>query len=131
MNTPFDTARGEIVFPTSTPVQFDPVAAHEAVDRIMACEPEQLYLTHYSRVRNLDRLAAEMHAGIDAYVAMARAHANDANRIAAMQDSLFAYYEERLGDHGYNGDEETIRSVLSIDIDLNAQGLDVWLERGN
>jgi glyoxylase-like metal-dependent hydrolase (beta-lactamase superfamily II) len=46
-----DTEQGEIVFPTSTPVQFDPVEAHVSVDRIMTCKPEQLYLTHYSRVR--------------------------------------------------------------------------------
>lgn len=126
-----DTARGEIVFPTSTPVQFDPAEAHKAVDRIMACEPEQLYLTHYSRVRNLHRLAAEMHEGIDAYVSMAREHAHDENRTESLQRSLFEYYAARLADHGYGGDQETMRSVLGIDIDLNAQGLEVWLERGN
>ena len=58
-----DTDKGEIVFPTTTPVQFDPVEAHKAVDRIMACDPEQVYLTHYSRVQNLDSLAAQMHDG--------------------------------------------------------------------
>lgn len=125
-----DTARGEIVFPTTTPVQFDPVEAHKAVDRIMACEPEQLYLTHYSRVRNLERLAGEMHSGIDAYVAIAQEHAADENRIEVLQRALFDYYAERLAEHGYGGDDEALRSVLEIDIDLNAQGLEVWLERG-
>jgi glyoxylase-like metal-dependent hydrolase (beta-lactamase superfamily II) len=60
-----DSDNGEIVFPTSTPVQFNPVEAHKSVDRIMACEPEHVFLTHYSKVGNLDRLAAEMHEGID------------------------------------------------------------------
>jgi glyoxylase-like metal-dependent hydrolase (beta-lactamase superfamily II) len=124
-----DSAKGEIVFPTSTPVQFDPDEAHKSVDRIMACEPEQLFLTHYSRVGNLQRLATEMHNGIDAYVAAARQHENDDDRPAALRESLFEYYVERLEDHGYSGDREMIQSIMSIDVELNAQGLEVWLER--
>lgn len=125
----FDTDKGEIVFPTSTPVQFDPVEAHKSVDRIMSCEPEQLYLTHYSRVGHVDRLAGQMHAGIDAYVRIAEACEHQDDRPAKLRDSLFAYYEGQLQEHGYTGDAAAIRSVMSIDIDLNAQGLEVWLER--
>jgi glyoxylase-like metal-dependent hydrolase (beta-lactamase superfamily II) len=125
-----DTEHGEIVFPTSTPVQFDPAEAHIAVDRIMACEPEQLFLTHYSRVGDVQRLASQMHAGIDAYVAIARQHEHDDNQAAALRESLQDYYAEQLEEHGYGGDRETMREVLGIDIDLNAQGLEVWLKRG-
>jgi glyoxylase-like metal-dependent hydrolase (beta-lactamase superfamily II) len=124
-----DTDRGEIVFPTSTPVQFDPDEAHISVDRIMGCEPEQLYLTHYSRVRNLDRLASQMHAGIDAYVAIANQHEHDDNRLEGLRESLFEYYVEQLDEHGYDGGREEAAAVLSIDVELNAQGLDVWLQR--
>ena len=124
-----DTASGAIVFPTTTPVHFDPVEAHRAVDRIMACEPEQVYLTHYSRVRGLDRLAAEMHSGIDAYVSIALEHQADADRGEALRRELFEYYVRRLRAHGYAGDREAIASTLSIDIPLNAQGLEVWLDR--
>jgi len=124
-----DTDKGEIVFPTTTPVQFDPVEAHKAVDRIMACDPEQVYLTHYSRVQNLDSLAAQMHDAIDAYVRMAREHEHDDNRPAALRASLLDYYEQRLSEHGYAGNRDSIQSVLGADADLNAQGLEVWLDR--
>jgi hypothetical protein len=124
-----DTAAGEIVFPTTTPVHFDPPEAHKAVDRIMACEPQQLYLTHYSRVRNLDRLAGEMHEGIDAYVALAREHQADPKRSEIMQASMFEYFVRKLTDHGYRGDREMMRSTLEIDLDLNVQGLEVWLNK--
>ena len=124
-----DTVNGEIAFPTSTPVQFDPVEAHVSVDRIMACEPQQLYLTHYSRVRNLERLAGQMHDGIDAYVAIANEHEGDEDRSQALRRSLFEYYVEQLDEHGYQGDHEQVAAVMSIDVELNAQGLEVWLER--
>jgi glyoxylase-like metal-dependent hydrolase (beta-lactamase superfamily II) len=124
-----DTDQGEIVFPTSTPVQFDPVEAHRSVDRIMGCEPEQLYLTHYSRVRNLDRLAGQMHSGIDAYVEMAERVEHDDNRTEKLREMLLEYYMDRLDDHGYAGGRDAVSSVMGIDVRLNAQGLEVWLER--
>jgi Cft2 family RNA processing exonuclease len=124
-----DSDNGEIVFPTSTPVQFNPVEAHKSVDRIMACEPEHVFLTHYSKVGNLDRLAAEMHEGIDTYVALARQHEDDDDRSAALRESLFEYYVDRLDAHGYSGDREMIQAIMGIDIELNAQGLEFWLEK--
>lgn len=124
-----DTDKGEIVFPTSTPVQFDPAEAHKSVDRIMGCEPEQLYLTHYSRVRNLDRLTGQMHRGIDAYVAIAEEHEHDDNRSANIRDGLTEYYAVQLADHGYTGGREEMLEVMSIDIELNAQGLEFWLNK--
>ncbi len=124
-----DTVNGEFIYPTTTPASFDPEEAHKSVDRIMACEPEQLYLTHYSRVRDLDRLAADMHAGIDAYVAIALEHQDKEDRGAAIQDAMDDYLSTRLIEHGYKGDRDAIWSVLEIDIVLNAQGLVSWLQR--
>lgn len=124
-----DTAAGEFIFPTSTPVQFDPAEAHKSIDRIMACEPTQLYLTHYSRVRNVNRLAADMHKGIDDYVAMAIRHADDSNRSEALNTSMFKYLSGRLAQHGFDGDRNAMWSVLQFDVTLNTQGLEVWLDR--
>ena len=124
-----DTVNGEFIYPTTTPASFDPEEAHKSVDRIMACNPEQLYLTHYSRVRELDRLAADMHAGIDAYVAMALDNKEAPDRGAAIQDAMDDYLSTRLIEHGFKGDRDAIWSVLEIDIVLNSQGLVSWLQR--
>ena len=125
----FDTAAGEIVFPTTTPVQFDPEQAHQAVDRILGCEPEWLYLTHYSRVGDPARLAGQMHEGLDAYVALALEHRDDEDRTVSIETGMLEYYEERLRRHGFGGGREVIGSVLATDVVLNTQGLEVWLER--
>ena len=124
-----DTENGEFIYPTTTPASFDPEEAHKSVDRIMACNPEQLYLTHYSRVRELDRLAADMHVGIDAYVAMALDNKEAPDRGAAIQDAMDDYLSTRLIGHGFKGDRDAIWSVLEIDIVLNSQGLVSWLQR--
>ena len=124
-----DTANGEFIYPTTTPASFDPDEAHKAVDRIMACKPRYLYLTHYSRITELDRHAAQMHTDIDAYVDIAMRHKDDEDRDARIQDALDDYLSGRLIKHGFKGDRDAIWSVLSIDIELNAQGLVAWLER--
>ena len=124
-----DTAAGEFIFPTSTPASFDPAEAHKSVDRIMACNPERLYLTHYSRVTDLARLAADMHAGIDAYVEIALAQRDNDDPLSAMQSAMYDYLSTRLIAHGYKGDDSAMRSVLEIDVVLNAQGLVSWLQR--
>jgi hypothetical protein len=124
-----DTINGEFIFPTTTPASFDPDEAHKSVDRIMACDPMQLYLTHYSRVRELDRLADDMHRGIGAYVELALANKDSPDRAARIQGAMDEHLSTRLVNHGFQGDRDAIWSALEIDIVLNAQGLVSWLER--
>ena len=124
-----DTAAGEMIFPTSTPTHFDPDAAHVSVDRIMGCKPKQLYLTHYSRVRDLDRLAADMHAGIDAYASMAIENKDADDLQAAIEPSMSDYLTARARAHGYKGDNAALQSILEIDVRLNTMGLISWLQR--
>jgi glyoxylase-like metal-dependent hydrolase (beta-lactamase superfamily II) len=125
----FDTAAGAFIFPTSTPTHFDPDAAHVSVDRIMACKPKQLYLTHYSRVRDLKRLAKDMHAGIDAYSEMALANKDADDLYEAILPPMSEYLKTGARDHGFHGDDDALHSVLEIDIVLNTQGLVSWLQR--
>ncbi len=124
-----DTAAGEFIYPSSTPPHFDPPEAHKSIDRIMALEPSQLYLTHYSRVCDLDRLAGDMHECVDSYVAIADECRDDPNRFEAMKTGMFDYLSGRLAKHGFKGDRDAMWSALEIDVILNAQGLDAWLKR--
>lgn len=124
-----DTAKGEFIYPTSTPASFDPCEAHKSVDRIMACDPEQVYLTHYSRVSDLDRLAGDMHAGIDAYEQMALDCRNADDRDDALQAAMYEYLSTRIIEHGFKGDSDALRSIVQVDVTLNAAGLVAWLDR--
>lgn len=124
-----DTVAGEFIFPTTTPVHFDPPEAHKAVDRIMAQDPERLYLTHYSQVTDLPRLATDMHRGIDDFVSIATTHANADDRYKAISAELEKYLSTRALEHGFGGDMERLKEILSIDVNLNTQGLEVWLDR--
>lgn len=123
-----DTAKGEFIYPTTTPIHFDPPEAHKAIDRIMNLQPAQLFLTHYSRVRDLQRLAVDMHRRIDDFVDLARRHAGDAERTKNMHKSLNEYFAGELDAHGYEGSAGEMRAIVEIDVMLNTMGLEYWLD---
>lgn len=123
-----DTVKGEFIYPTTTPVHFDPPEAHKAVDRIMGLGPSALYLTHYSRVTDLTRLAVDMHERIDDFVALARKHANDDERTAELQDAMLTYLLHKLREHGHPGGDHELQEILLPDVVLNTMGLEFWLE---
>jgi hypothetical protein len=124
-----DTENGEFIFPTTTPTSFDPEQAHIAVDRIMACNPDKLYLTHYSRVTDVERLAADMHARIDDFASLALAHKDDEDRGEQIRQAVDDYLAAQLIGHGFRDGRGATASLLKNDVTLNAQGLVSWLER--
>lgn len=119
----------EFVFPTTSPVQFDPEAAHASIDRLMALHPEQAFLTHYGRISNLSHHAGQMHGLIDAFVALARQAENAPARSDAIAQSLRILLMKRLTTHGCTLPTDDILALLKTDIRLNAQGLDIWLKQ--
>ena len=125
----FDTDKGAFILPTSTPVQFEPEALHASIDRMLGFKPQQMFLTHYSRVTDVERLARDLHEQIDAMVTIARSHASKADRHARIMEDLAQLYIARARDHGCIFDDARIRDLLVMDIELNAQGLEVWLDR--
>ena len=125
----FDTARGAFIFPTTTPVQFDPEALHASIDRIVRHRPKQLFLTHYGRVTDVPRLAADMHEMIAAFVVLAeRNRAAGTARRQALIDAQARLLWPRLQAHGTRLARAQALAILQDDLVLNAQGLEVWLD---
>ena len=124
-----DTAAGEFGFATTSPSQFDPEQLHASVERIVRMRPQAVYVTHYGRVREIERLGAALHADIDAFVRIAQDAGAPAGRAARIQPPLFEYLSRRLDAHGYGGDEALRHALLDLDVELNAAGLDAWLTR--
>jgi hypothetical protein len=111
-------------------VQFDPEAARRSIDRLMERSPQCMYVTHYGRIDDVPAMAAQLIEQLDAMVALARApHAGD--RHAALKAGLGALYRERWRAQGGRLDAARMDEVLAMDLELNAQGLGVWLDRAS
>ena len=124
----FDTAQGAWVLPTSTPVQFEPEALRRSIERLLASDPDWMYLTHFGRVGDVRRLAGLLIEQIDAMVALGLALKAAPGRHGALKAGLTALYRTQLLRHGVVEIDAGIAG-LALDIELNAQGLRIWLDR--
>ncbi|NKF22351.1 MBL fold metallo-hydrolase [Solimonas sp. C16B3] len=125
----FDSPAGAFVMPTTTPVQFEPDAWRQTLDRYLSFAPQRMFLTHYSVVEDVTRLANDLRAGLARYelIATELAHSQDRHERllrALTEDVLTAVHA-----HGSALGDAEIRAVLDADLELNAQGLGVWLDR--
>lgn len=127
-----ETHQGDkaFVFPATTPVQFDPVAMHASIERMLERQPEAMILTHYSRVTQVQRLAADLHRLIDASVEIAEAAANveGESRQRLIRAALETLLRREAAGEGWAVQGNAAVALYATDLDLNAQGLQSWLE---
>ncbi|MFI4982864.1 MAG: MBL fold metallo-hydrolase [Nevskiales bacterium] len=124
-----DGPMGPYLFPTTTPVQFEPEAWNLTLDRFLALDPAYVYLTHYGRVGNVQELAHRLRRGLVAYQQMARQHAGAPDRHAAIKGALMAHALRELQAMNAPLSERQARDLLAFDMELNTQGLEVWLDK--
>jgi glyoxylase-like metal-dependent hydrolase (beta-lactamase superfamily II) len=125
----FDTAQGAWIIPTSTPVQFNPDALRVSVQRLLAEAPACMYLTHYGRVTDVPRLGALLLSLLQQLSDLGRREQHTADRHQALKQGQLDLFCASLAAHGVTMDRQQIEHLLSIDLELNAQGLAVWLDR--
>lgn len=124
-----DSDQGAFVVPTSSPVQFDPEPLKHSIGRLLALQPQSVYLTHFGRVGDIPKLGADLVEQIDAMVEIGRQCDGRAHRHRCLVAALTELYVERAMAHGCRLDEAAVVRVLAMDIELNAQGLACWLDR--
>jgi hydroxyacylglutathione hydrolase len=125
-----DVAGRPSVFATTTPVHFDPPAMRTSLDRLLALQPKTAYLTHFSRVGEVARLAADLWRLVEAHAEIAR-FANwgePAERHARLVEALWQLLLEEKARQGWTLDDSALRALFADDLELNAQGLAVWLD---
>ena len=121
--------RGAFILPTTTPVQFEPEALLASIDRLIEYLPAAMLLTHYSRVTDIGRLAADLRRQIGELVAMGRAEDGKRDRAGRLRAGVEELFLGWVRDHGTPLPAARVRELLALDVELNAQGLEAWLDR--
>jgi glyoxylase-like metal-dependent hydrolase (beta-lactamase superfamily II) len=125
----FDVNGRAFIFPTTTPVHFDPEALCRSVDRLISYQPKSMFLTHYAEVTELDRLAREMKERVVAYADLGLRYRDALGRADKLRHGMFAMMSSWLDAHGYPRDDGERHRLLDDDVELNCQGIEVWLDR--
>lgn len=113
------------ILPATTPVQFDPNAMKNSIRRLLNLKPEAIYLTHFSRVEQVERLGADLLRRVDQVVAMTEALQRMGE---GRKEALSACLLRAILDEAPALDPARIAKILATDLDLNAQGLLWWLD---
>ena len=119
----------QFVFPTTTPVQFDPPALHRSLELLLDYSPAAIYVTHYSQVRDVPRLAADLHRLIDAHVKLAlREKGAGVERHQRLVNGVTDILLDEARRYNWRIGREEMLNIFAMDIELNAQGLGSWLD---
>jgi hypothetical protein len=87
-----------------------------------------MYLTHYGRVDEVQRLAARMIEGIDTLVEFAERYKDDIIRRQKIETAITDWLLEGLVNHGVSLAQVRCLELLQTDIVLNTQGIEFWLD---
>jgi glyoxylase-like metal-dependent hydrolase (beta-lactamase superfamily II) len=124
-----DSPHGAFITPTTSPTQFDPEQLIASIERMAAYAPKAMYLMHFSRVTDVPRLAEMLKVQIRAIVHIAQRHAAAQDRYTAIRADMLDLWLGLAHEHGVPLSDAQIATVLRGDLDLNTQGLLVWLDR--
>jgi glyoxylase-like metal-dependent hydrolase (beta-lactamase superfamily II) len=126
----FDHDGQSYILPSTSPVQFEPDAMHQTIDRMMSYQPRHMYLTHFGRVSHLRSLAQQLHASIDLFTQLARRHpGSGGDDHTELARALLALHRRQLSEQGCLVTDDEIQDWLALDAELNAQGLKIWLDK--
>lgn len=127
----FDTGNGAWIVATSSPVAFDPEAWENTLDKLNVLEPTAMLLTHYSRVTEVERLSRDLRSSVREMKAIALAEEQNPpeGRKGRIEAKIAELFLAQAKAHGCTLSETEMYRLLAMDIDLNAQGLEVWLQR--
>ncbi len=124
------SAEGRFSFATTTPVQFDPDALLVSIERLMSYKPDVMYLTHFGDIKPTQNVVRQLTTSIKDIkeIAMSAIDLTE-NRVGYLQEKLLQYVLDKLAEMKCEQSVELQTSVMANDIELNAQGIDVWLSR--
>lgn len=125
----FMTARGRLLFASTTPVQFDPPSLIASVEKLLTYQPQQMFLTHYGRLEQVEAAAGQLISSIEQQVTLARNCVyHDERRQLELEARLMEYLLSELAEIDCQLSIEQSKILLAADVALNAQGLLFWLD---
>ena len=120
---------GEVyIFPSTSPVQFDPKALVESINKIMEYNPHRVCLTHFSAIKPSKQVVEQLIDGIKFVSNLAKKYAthNDAELI--IREKMMEYFLKGLSKIGV-ADLNFCRERLELDVKINTQGLIYWQQK--
>lgn len=115
--------------PSSSPVQFDPNALRASIERIQNMNPDIAFLTHFGPVHDVGEQVSLLLPQVEAMARLAMATDGQEHSAVRLRDGLTELYLHALHNCGCKVSEEVAIQILAGDIELNALGLEHWVQQ--
>ena len=122
---------GEFIFISSTPTQFEPVKFDITIKKIMEQKPQSCFLTHFSKIMNIEKNGSELLKQLDEYVMITQQSENCESQQDQIRKKLFELLYKKLKKTNLSISRREFGNLLSLDLSLNAQGLEYWNNKTN
>ena len=116
------------IFPSTSPVQFDPEALIKSIYKIMEYKPQRVCLTHFAAIKPTQKVVDQLIDGIHFVSNLAKKYATENDAELIIQDEMMNYFLKGIEKIG-NDDLEFCRDRLKLDVKINTQGLIYWQQK--
>jgi len=113
------------IFPSTSPVQFDPEALITSIYKIMEYKPQRVCLTHFAAIKPTQKVINQLIDGINFVSNLVKKYASKDDAELIIHDEMMSYFLEGLEKIGVE-DLNFCRERLKLDVKINTQGLIYW-----
>jgi len=124
----FDKGNEVYIFPSTSPVQFDPEALIKSIEKLITYRPKRACLTHFSAIDPTNKVVDQLIDGIHFVSSLAKEYASHREAEEIIQDEMMSYFLKGIKKIG-NDDLEFCRDRLKLDVEINTQGLIYWQQK--
>lgn len=129
----FSEGEERLMFPSTSPTQFDPQRTISSIQRIVDFKPTQVLLTHFGVVRDIKGASEQLIRWVDFSVAAAQQRYGEGyggeDLVQQLEKDLWKRYRElsfAMFKRDFSLDE---RAFLELDAEINAQGLAHYIQK--
>ena len=116
-------------FPTTSPSQFEPAELRRSINRVLSLGPAAIYVTHFGRLTDPAPLAVDLHRLIDAHAELGERHRRaGTERKRLLTEGVRSLVLAERVRQGWRLPSDKVLEVFALDIELNAQGIESWLD---
>jgi glyoxylase-like metal-dependent hydrolase (beta-lactamase superfamily II) len=116
------------IFPSTSPVQFDPEALIKSIYKIMEYKPQRVCLTHFAGIKPTQKVVDQLIDGIYFVSNLAKKYASKDDAELIIKNEMMSYFLKGIKKIG-NDDLEFCRDRLKLDVEINTQGLIYWQQK--
>ena len=124
----FDKGDEVYIFPSTSPVQFDPEALIKSIEKLITYRPKRVCLTHFSAIDPTNKVVDQLIDGIHFVSSLAKEYASRKEAEEIIEDEMMSYFLKGIKKVG-NDDLEFCRDRLKLDVEINTQGLIYWQQK--